>query len=71
MLRTTALTIALGLTLCACGPQRPAIDPALSSGVTSSNGGGVRTTGNVNSTNIGTNGTPTTTGGSGQVGRAY
>ena len=69
MIRTIATTIILGLAVCACGPQRPAIDPALESGVTSSNGGGQRATGGINPTNIGPNGT--TIGGSNQVGRAY
>lgn len=48
MLRTTITIAALGLAVCACGQQtqqRPAIDPRLDSGVTSSNGGGQRATG--------------------------
>ncbi len=46
MIRAIFTTAVLGLAVCACGPQRPAIDPALDSGVTSSNGGGTRALGN-------------------------
>lgn len=55
MLRTIATTVALGLAVCACasGPQRPAIDPKLDSGVTSSNGGGQRATGNTPNVSVG------------------
>lgn len=69
MIRTVAFTILAALALTACGPQRPAIDPALESGVTSSNGGGVRATGGINQIEIGPNGarpTPSNT-----TGRAY
>lgn len=59
MIRLVVATMAIGLTLSACGPQRPAIDPRLESGVTSSNGGGQRATGNVNSVTIGPNGAGT------------
>lgn len=69
MMRALATTIALGLAVCACGPQRPAIDPRLDSGVTSSNGGGQRALGNLNQIDIGPNGART--GPSNQAGRAY
>ena len=72
MVRSTLFTAAIGLTLCACGPQRPAIDPALESGVTSSNGGGARAAGGtsgLNQINIGPNGAQVTP--SNQAGRAY
>ncbi len=46
MIRAIFTTAVLGLAVCACGPQRPAIDPALDSGITSSNGGGTRALGN-------------------------
>ncbi len=55
MLRTIVPTVALGLVVCACGPQRSAIDPKLDSGVTESNGGGTRALGN--SPNISLGGT--------------
>lgn len=69
MIRTIAATIVLGLGVCACGPQRPAIDPALESGVTSANGGGQRALGNLNQIDIGPNGARQAP--SNQVGRAY
>ena len=56
MIRMTIATVALGLSLCACGPQRPAIDPALDSGVTSSNGGGQRATGATPNVSVGPSG---------------
>jgi hypothetical protein len=56
MIRTIAATVALGLVVCACGPQRPAIDPQLESGITSSNGGGTRELGNIPNVAIGPNG---------------
>ena len=54
MIRSTVITIALGLGLCACGQTRPdsPISPNLDSGVTSSNGGGTRTLNNTNSTTV-------------------
>ena len=55
MLRTIVTTVALGLAVCACGPQRSAIDPKLDSGVSSSNGGGTRALGN--NPNVGLGGT--------------
>ena len=69
MIRTIAATIILGLGVCACGPQRPAIDPALESGVTSSNGGGQRALKNLNQIDIGPTGAQS--GPSNQTGRAY
>ena len=69
MIRSVVATILIGAAMCACGPQRPAIDPALESGVTSSNGGGVRATGGLNQISIGPNGAQQTP--SNQVGRAY
>lgn len=71
MIRQTAIFLGLGLALAACGnsPQRPAISPALDSGVTSSNGGGTRTLGNTNSTTLGPNGA--TSGNNNSTGRAY
>lgn len=68
MIRVVA-TVLIGLGVCGCGPQRPAIDPALESGVTSSNGGGVRQTGGLNQISIGPNGAQQTP--SNQTGRAY
>lgn len=56
MIRTMITTLALGLSVCACGPQRPAIDPALDSGVTSSNGGGQRATGATPNVGVGPSG---------------
>jgi len=53
MIRTIAATVALGLAVCACGEQRPAISPRLDSGVTSSNGGGTRALGNSPNISIG------------------
>ena len=73
MTRSTAMILGFGLALSACssngGPQRPAIDPALNSGVTSSNGGGTRDLGNTNSTTIGPNGA--TRSNNNSAGRAY
>ena len=75
MIRISAMALALGFSLCACGstsgPGHPdqAISPRLDSGVTSSNGGGVRTLGGTNSINIGPGGT--TTNPTNQQGRAY
>ena len=69
MTRTVVTVILASLALTACGPQRPAIDPALESGVTSSNGGGVRATGGLNQIDIGPNGARTSP--SNQAGRAY
>ena len=72
MIRSLAIVAALGLAVCACGPQRPAIDPRLESGVTPSNGGGARVTGGTSGLNQISNGpggaavTP-----SDQAGRAY
>jgi len=56
MIRALITTIAIGITVCACGPQRPAIDPHLDSGVTSSNGGGQRTTGAIPNVSVGPSG---------------
>ncbi len=55
MLRSMTVTILLGLAVCACGNTGPgsATSPNLVSGVTSSNGGGVRTTGALNTQGIG------------------
>ena len=71
MIRTTIVTIALGCALAGCGQVRQdtPISPALDSGVTSSNGGGTRTLGNVNSTTLGPNGGQT--GSNNSQGRAY
>lgn len=69
MVRGVVATVVIGFAVCACGPQRPAIDPALESGVTSSNGGGVRQTGGLNQISIGPNGAQQTP--SNQTGRAY
>ncbi len=68
MLRTIIATAAICLAVSACGDQRPAIDPKLVSGVTSSNGGGQRATGAVPDLAIGPNGVaptraPTSVGG--------
>ena len=60
MLRTIIATTAICLAVSACGDQRPAIDPKLESGVTSSNGGGQRATGAVPDLAIGPNGVATT-----------
>ena len=60
MLRAIITTAAICLAVSACGEQRPAIDPKLESGVTSSNGGGQRATGAVPDLTIGPNGTTTT-----------
>ncbi len=60
MLRTVIATAAICLAVTACGEQRPAIDPKLESGVTSSNGGGQRTTGAVPDLAIGPRGATTT-----------
>ena len=58
MLRSLAITLSLGVALCACGNTTPdtAVSPQLNSGITSSNGGGVRQTGNVNTQSIGPGG---------------
>ncbi len=58
VIRAIITTVALGLAVSACNapPQRPAIDPALESGVTSSNGGGQRTTGAIPNIDIGSGG---------------
>ena len=75
MTRNSVMVLALSLSLCACGatsgPGHPdqAISPRLDSGVTSSNGGGVRTLGGTNSINIGPGGT--TTNPTNQQGRAF
>jgi hypothetical protein len=61
MLRTIITTAAICLAVSACGEQRPAIDPKLESGVTSSNGGGQRQTGAVPDLAIGPNGAGATT----------
>jgi hypothetical protein len=71
MIRLVVATMAIGLTLSACGQQRPAIDPRLESGVTSSNGGGQRATGNVNSVGIGPNGAGVLTRAPNSTGAAY
>ena len=68
MIRTIIATATICLGVSACGPQRPAIDPKLESGVTSSNGGGQRQTGAVPDLTIGPRGlrgtgAPTSTGG--------
>lgn len=60
MFRTIATTVLLGLAVCACGQDRPLISPKLDSGITSSNGGGVRALGNQPSVNVGGTG-PTDT----------
>ncbi len=53
----TSVVIGLAATACSAPPeQRPAIDPALESGVTSSNGGGQRTTGAIPNLDIGAGG---------------
>jgi len=70
MIRALITTAVFGLTVCACGPQRPAIDPRLDSGVTSSNGGGQRATGAVPNFSVGPNG-PTTGGVPSSAGAAY
>jgi len=59
MIRALITTVAIGITVCACGPQRPAIDPQLDSGITSSNGGGQRQTVAVPNISVGPNGTTT------------
>lgn len=56
MFRVLLTTAAICLAVSACGEQRPAIDPKLDSGVTSSNGGGQRQTGAVPDLAIGRNG---------------
>lgn len=59
MIRTLFTIVALGLAVSACGPtqpERPAIDTALDSGITSSNGGGQRATGAVPNLDIGPGG---------------
>jgi len=56
MIRALITTIAIGITVSACGSQRPAVDTQLNSGVTSSNGGGQRTTGAVPNISVGPNG---------------
>jgi len=56
MIRALITTIAIGIAVSACGPQRPAIDPQLDSGVTSSNGGGQRTTGAIPNVSVGPSG---------------
>ncbi len=55
MIRSLTLTVLLGLAVCACGNSTPdtAVSPQLNSGVTSSNGGGQRTTGGLNTQSIG------------------
>ena len=62
MLRTTVITVGLGLAVCACNPQggvtdprvgRGVVSPSLDSGVTSSNGGGARATGGTPGINLG------------------
>jgi hypothetical protein len=55
MLRSITITILLGLAVCACGHTGAgtATSPELNSGVTSSNGGGVRQTGGLNTQSIG------------------
>ena len=60
MLRIVITTAAICLGVAACGEQRPAIDPKLESGVTSSNGGGQRATGAVPDVTVGPRGTTTT-----------
>ncbi len=55
MLRALITTAAICLAVSACGQQRPAIDPRLESGVTSSNGGGQRATGAVPDLTVGPN----------------
>lgn len=53
----TSVVIGLAVTACSSPPeQRPAIDPALDSGVTSSNGGGQRATGAIPNLDIGAGG---------------
>lgn len=72
MLRTVIVILALGGAVSACGPQRPAIDPALQSGVTSSNGGGQRQTGGGVSVGVNSGvGATTTTGMPNSRGAAY
>jgi len=61
MIRVFVISAAICLTVGACGntsttAQRPAIDPKLESGVTSSNGGGQRQTGAVPDLTIGPRG---------------
>ena len=70
MLRTIIATATICLAVSACGDQRPAIDPKLESGVTSSNGGGQRTTGAVPDLTIGPKGATTTSSPS-SIGGAY
>lgn len=70
MLRVIITTAAICLGVTACGEQRPAIDPKLVSGVTSSNGGGQRTTGAVPDLTVGPRGVTTTTAPS-SAGAAY
>lgn len=59
MLRTIIATTAICLAVSACGDQRPAIDPKLESGVTSSNGGGQRVLGSTPNISTGQNGVVT------------
>lgn len=59
MMRAITTVLALGLIVSACNSapaQRPAIDTALDSGITSSNGGGQRATGAIPNIDIGSGG---------------
>ncbi len=74
-IRLTVLAAACVL-LAACQDQQPvragsATSPQLDSGVTSSNGGGQRTTGDLPSVNVGGPQGPTTTGVPNSTGAAY
>ena len=71
MIRSLSLTVVLGLAVCACGNTTPdtAISPNLNSGITSSNGGGQRQTGAINTQSIGPAGS--TANGSSSKGAAY
>jgi hypothetical protein len=53
MIRSVTVTILLGLAVCACGVPDTAVSPQLNSGITSSNGGGQRQTGALNTQSIG------------------
>ncbi|MBV8915789.1 MAG: hypothetical protein JOZ05_22470 [Acetobacteraceae bacterium] len=65
------LAAGLGLLVCACSNQRPAVDPQLNSGITSSNGGGQRATGAIPNFGVGPNGAAVTPGAPAGTGNAY
>ena len=70
-MRSVVVAVGFGLLACACGEQRPAIDPPLVSGVTSSNGGGQRSTGAIPNFTVGPNGGRVTNGVPSDRGAAY